>query len=91
MSSVSDEGHVLIQALVFSIYGSALLTVIGASFLILFSAYTVCRRSGLDFARKVETVNGNFEKILAEAALRGSLLVERIEGVSLQVEAELDR
>jgi hypothetical protein len=78
------------QTLVFAIYCSALLTAIGSSFIILFSAYTVCKRSALDFARKVETVNDDFDKILAEATLRKSVLMERIEELDLRVEVELD-
>ncbi|KAL1959866.1 hypothetical protein VTO42DRAFT_1011 [Malbranchea cinnamomea] len=58
------DAETSIAMLVFTICGGALLCVVGATFLILYVAFVVCRKSKLKVERKVEQTNEDIDLLL---------------------------
>lgn len=78
------------KAIAYTIYTSALLCVVGASFFITLSVYTVCRRAGLDFVTRATMANREIDSIFSESESQRSFLRERLAALNLRMTKEMD-
>lgn len=88
-SSWPNDTRFFVYAFVFTVYGGAILVVLGASFFLVLSAYNVYRRSSEDFMQRVNVANGDIDNIIAEIAVQKTLLLERVKDCDQRVAKDL--
>lgn len=75
-------------AVCFTLCSAALLGVVGATFMIVYVAYTACKRSAAEFVRKAQLVSADVDQLAAEAQRLRTLLREKMNDIAETIAAE---